>query len=234
MVAADSNLDPPPAEVLEFLPASGIPPAALATTGLQLLADFRRDLSAANRQVNLTRITSPDDFWIKHIADSLAICRIAPELVDQPRVFADIGCGAGFPLIPLLWLNPNLNGCGIEARRRKADFVKQQLQRLHLTNGWIVAQQLREAARQPTLNGKFDLVIARAVGKVWILFKDCQRLLRPDSGNSRIILYKTPKTIAEEMHLIEREAAKLNLKVDLTDIIDLPCGGGQRQFVVVQ
>ena len=83
---------------------------ALATCGLSSayamsvevygLVDYGFSLSntsgnAENAIHNLTRIVSPEEFAIKHVADSLALVRSFPELATAAPEVADIGCGAG-------------------------------------------------------------------------------------------------------------------------------------------
>ena len=53
-----------------------------------------------NNHINLTAITEPDEIVIKHFVDSLSIF----SAVDLPRGASviDVGCGAGFPGLPLL------------------------------------------------------------------------------------------------------------------------------------
>jgi hypothetical protein len=61
-----------------------------------------------NRQFNLTRITEPEEFWEKHLWDSLrgiASLPLTPE-PDALKVL-DIGTGAGFPGLPIAIAQPS-------------------------------------------------------------------------------------------------------------------------------
>ena len=54
-----------------------------------------------NENVNLTAITEPKEVITKHFLDSLT----ALSLIPEKAMLADIGCGAGFPGLPLkYWL----------------------------------------------------------------------------------------------------------------------------------
>jgi len=95
-------------QVMEFMERCGV-----GIERVEVLETFYRDLVAANRDFNLTRITEPEDFWVRHVADSLSIGIVIPEIMTvEMRVF-DVGCGGGFPIIPLAWANPSLQITGL-------------------------------------------------------------------------------------------------------------------------
>jgi hypothetical protein len=56
---------------------------------------LREYLEKYNESVNLTRITGENEFNIKHVADSLLLPMVFPELRGKALRVADIGCGAG-------------------------------------------------------------------------------------------------------------------------------------------
>jgi len=70
---------------------------------LQACSTFQEILYETNKTMNLTRIP-PEEFWSKHIADSVSI---APYLNGKFNL-CDVGCGAGFPSLPLAAAFPEL------------------------------------------------------------------------------------------------------------------------------
>ena len=68
---------------------------------------------------NLTRITSKEDFFEKHIVDSLMIGLVDPQILTGAFRIADVGCGGGFPCLPLSMVNSDLEICGIESLGKK-------------------------------------------------------------------------------------------------------------------
>lgn len=81
---------------------------ALAQQGLELsdkqlqqFADYYRVLTAANKEVNLTRITAQADVYLKHFYDSLTPLLTFKELFEGKKTLCDVGSGAGFPGIVL-------------------------------------------------------------------------------------------------------------------------------------
>ena len=80
-----------------YAPRLGIP---LSADQLAQFAEYTRLLLDANRRVNLTAVTDPDEIQVRHYLDSLTAVLALPEWPDGRRV-VDIGAGAGFPGIPL-------------------------------------------------------------------------------------------------------------------------------------
>ncbi|MCG3180896.1 MAG: Ribosomal RNA small subunit methyltransferase G [Phycisphaerae bacterium] len=212
----------------EFLQRCGVD---LTARPIDTLRRLHANLVAANQQANLTRITDERDYWIRHVADSLAIGLAWPAAMTDALRVADVGCGAGFPALPLAWANPRLEVVGIESHRRKADFVAAQAAELGLANCRVIARQAREAARMPEASQRFDAVLLRAVAEAGRMIRDCRELLRPGVG-ARIVHYKTPVAVAEEMPLARREADKFGFSLETSDVIALPGGAGERQFLI--
>jgi len=220
----------PPTEVVEFLQRCGV--RAVARNDTTLLERFYVDLLRANRSTNLTRITSPADFWVKHVADSIAVGLVYGDILERPLKAADVGCGAGFPTVPLAWANRDLQLTAIDAAAKKAGFLGAELSDLGLGNCTVVAGQAREVARRPEFAGQFDVVLARAVAPGAKLVRECRHLLRPVPG-SALFFYKTPDGVATELAATEREAGKHGLEVTVSPALELPLAAGRRQFLIV-
>jgi len=220
----------PDADVLAFLRRCGLDETALGR--LDALTVLLAELREANRSVNLTRITSENDFWVKHVADSLSIGIAFPRILCAPLRVADVGCGGGFPALPLAWANDALRVTGIESTRKKAQFVQSMSERLGLQSLRVVARQVREVARMPEHAGAYDMVVLRAVGNVDALIRDCRRLLVA-GRDSHLVLYTTPKAVLELCSRCRREAVKCGLMLSATEPFALPAGAGARQFVVM-
>lgn len=222
---------PHPSEtVVAFLRACGVDPER---SPLEVMGRLWADLVAANEAVNLTRLTGEADFWVRHVADSLAIGRVVPALFAEPLAVADVGCGAGFPLLPLAWAGPALRLTGFESRRRKAAFAAREAEALGLANAAVVARRVREAARLAEHAGRYDVALARAIGPSGALVRECRGLLKPEPG-AVLVHYKTPQAVEAEWPLAEREAAKHGLAVEASDRLELPDGGGTRQFLLMR
>ncbi len=224
-------MDGIPESVAEFLAVQcGVGPAALAR--LEKLAGLLAEIRTVNVQCNLTRILTPREFWIKHVADSIAATRAAPELLDRAVRLLDVGCGAGFPLFPLLLLNPELSAVALEPRKRRAAFVESAAQHLGVeTRVRTLTRQASEAARLPGIRGECHVVTARAVGPSARIIRDVYPALAP---RGRIVLHKTPRTVETEWAAALREAGKRRLHLTRSAAFSLPESSGERQFLTAE
>lgn len=155
---------------------------------------------AANQTLNLTRITSPQDFWEKHLWDSLS--GIAPWLGDVTQAPAlrgvDIGSGAGFPGIPVAIARPDWSMTLLEATRKKVTFLETLPPILNLKN---IQPRWGRAEAYPDSEPRFDLALIRAVGKAPLCVTYGLPLLR---SGGHLVLYRGQWTIAEENDLVKQ------------------------------
>jgi 16S rRNA (guanine527-N7)-methyltransferase len=148
----------------------------IEVTPLQLeqLEHFYELLINYNKRVNLTRITQKEDYYLKHVYDSLTLNYVID--LNKIHSLCDIGSGAGFPGIILKIFFPHLKITLVEARRKKVLFLNHVLKELNLDRidskherGEIWARQNRET---------YDAVVARAVAPLNILIEWCLPLVK--------------------------------------------------------
>ena len=183
-----------------------------------------------NTTHNLTRITSTEDFKIRHIIDSISSAAFYPELLNDSVRILDLGCGGGFPSIPLAALNPKLDITAMDSEGMKVRCVADAAKRLGLDNLKTLHARGREASLKPEYKAQFDIVSARAVATADKLIKEARNFLKP---GGRILLYKTPDAIKKESKLTDREAKKFKFHQELSEIFTLPNNAGQRQFLIL-
>lgn len=137
-------------------------------------------------RLSLTAAATPAAIVRSHIVDSLSLCRfIRPAM----RV-VDLGSGAGFPGIPLAIVCEDAQVSLVEARRKKANFLREIIRKLQLTNAEVIeerAEQLAEA---------WDIVVSRAVWRLPSFLDVSEHLLRP--GGIAIAM-KGPRASAESL-----------------------------------
>ncbi|MBG1259500.1 16S rRNA (guanine(527)-N(7))-methyltransferase RsmG [Nostoc commune] len=136
---------------------------------LQQQAQFQRlyELTLeGNRQLNLTRITDPQEFWEKHLWDSLR--GIAPllsaDFSPSSTALIDIGTGAGFPGIPVTITVPNCTITLLDSTRKKITFLDNILTELALTNAKTLVGRAEEIGHHPQHRLAYDIALIRAVG----------------------------------------------------------------------
>lgn len=86
-------------------------------------------LNEWNSFFNLTSITEKDQVYTKHFLDSVT----AADLLPQNAHVLDIGCGAGFPSIPLKLVRDDLTFTLIDSVFKKITFVKTAVLALSLS-----------------------------------------------------------------------------------------------------
>lgn len=122
-------------------------------------------LYETNKIMNLTAITDEKGMILRHIVDSLLISGH----ISAGSTVVDIGCGAGFPTLPLAVLRPDLQICAIDSTEKKIDFVKSTAELLGLENVHTVCGRAEELAHLPKYREKFDFATARAVAALPVL-----------------------------------------------------------------
>ena len=128
-----------------------------------------------NKSMNLTAITEESAVILKHYADSISV---SPMIPDGASVI-DIGCGAGFPTLPLAIARPDLKITGLDGTAKRIEYVKSTALELGLTNVSAIAGRAEDYANKPEYREKFDVATARAVASLPILTEICLPFVAP-------------------------------------------------------
>ncbi|MEB3207054.1 MAG: RsmG family class I SAM-dependent methyltransferase, partial [Vampirovibrionales bacterium] len=147
----------------------------LSTLGITLLPSVLKPLEAygnlliaGNLRMNLTRLTSPHEFWFRHVLDALLLL---PYLPKSGRLM-DVGSGAGVPLFPLMLATDDkkLEFHAIESTQKKAVFLQEAADALGLQLA-LHAERAETCGRLPALRESFDVVTARALAAMPVLLE---------------------------------------------------------------
>jgi len=138
---------------------------------IDLCEKFYRLVVEQNRVMNLTAITAPQEFAIKHVIDSLSAWD--DKIFQGVETLADIGTGAGFPAIPLKIFKPQLKLCLIDSLAKRTEFLKKVVAELELKDVEIIHGRAEDLARQKIFRERFDVVTSRAVARLNILAEYC-------------------------------------------------------------
>lgn len=125
-------------------------------------------------------VRDPADAWRVHIADSLSGL-VVEELAVAKRI-ADVGAGAGFPGTVLAAELPDAEVDLIEATTSKCEFMRRALDAAGITNASVICDRSETwATAAPPDGGReaYDVVTARAVGRLSTLAELASPLLRP-------------------------------------------------------
>ena len=122
-------------------------------------------LVEVNKVMNLTAITDEDGIILRHLVDSLLISKY----FEENSTLIDVGCGAGFPSLPLAIARPDLKITALDSTEKRIRYVAETAEMIGLTNVSAVAARAEEFANLPDKREKFDYATARAVASLPIL-----------------------------------------------------------------
>lgn len=129
---------------------------------------FTEHLLKVNQTTNLTAIREIPDFIDKHLVDSLTVASYVP----QNACILDLGCGPGFPSIPLAIVRPDLKITALDSTAKKIAFVQGAIDCLSLSNLTAIAGRAEDRALSVKI-GKFDVVTGRAVARLNVFCELC-------------------------------------------------------------
>ena len=124
---------------------------------------YKNELLQWNAKTNLISENSSREIVTRHFLDSLTAGQFIPK--SDARVI-DIGCGAGFPGLPLKIARPDLEVYLLEANRKKVSFLKHIIRLLNLSSTFVLHERIENIIKTDLWKEKFDIVISRATFKL--------------------------------------------------------------------
>ncbi len=122
-------------------------------------------LVEVNKFMNLTAITDEDGIILRHLVDSLLIS----EYIPQNAKLIDVGCGAGFPSLPLAIVREDISITALDSTEKRIRYVAETAKLLGLDNVRAIAARAEDFAKLPEEREKYDCATARAVAALPIL-----------------------------------------------------------------
>lgn len=126
------------------------------------------NLLEVNKTMNLTAITEFHDVIAKHLADSV----IAAQYIPNGANVCDVGCGGGFPSLPLAIARPDISIVGIDSTEKRIKYVNDSSKMLGLQNVHAISGRAEDLSKTE-LRESFSACIARAVAGLPILCELC-------------------------------------------------------------
>ena len=140
---------------------------SLTEDQLDTFERFGQLLLEKNQVMNLTAITEPEKVAELHFFDSLALLNAAS---FQGKRVIDVGCGAGFPGVPLKIAEPSIELTLLDSLGKRTDWLRQILPELGLDASVVTA---RAEEFVSTCRERFDLAVSRAVARLNVLCELC-------------------------------------------------------------
>lgn len=138
----------------------------LSATDKQMaqLEEFSRRMLETNKVMNLTAITDPIEIAQRHFLDCAALLTAAD---FSGKTVIDVGCGAGFPGIPLGILCPKCYVTLLDALNKRIRFLQSCMDEMALRNFQAVHARAEEYA--VAHRESYDFAVSRAVAQLNVL-----------------------------------------------------------------
>jgi len=131
------------------------------------LTRFGELLMEKNKVMNLTAITEPEKVAHLHFLDSLAVLQAAD---CKDKSIIDVGCGAGFPGVPVAICEPSANVTLLDSLQKRMNWLSEVLPSLDVDAN-IVAARAEEYVT--SCRETFDICTSRAVARLNVLAELC-------------------------------------------------------------
>lgn len=174
------------------------------------LEKYMEGILSWNEKVNLTNITDPAEFRIKHNADSL-MCVDFPEFQSAKNII-DVGTGGGFPGIPLAVYAPDKHFTLLDSLNKRLRIIDELAGGLDISNITLVHGRAEDVARNREHREKYDLCVSRAVSNLATLSEYCLPFIKV---GGYLLAYKGP---GADQEVKDAEKALKTLGGSLVDI----------------
>ena len=188
----------------------------------ETLCDFGCAVVEQNKVMNLTAITEPEQVARLHLLDSLTVLTMA-DLKGKRLI--DVGCGAGFPGVPLKIACPELDLTLLDSLGKRMTWLETILPQLGV-NAKCVTARAEEAVT--TCRETYDYAASRAVARLNILLE----LTAPYVKVGGAVLAMKGAAGREELAEAKNAIRQLGLKVEKVETF--PMDGTEHMVILLR
>ena len=170
-------------------------------------SEYKKAFLEENAKLNLISKNDEKVLFEKHIYDSLAIRLFFDKYKITKANLLDIGCGGGFPCVPIAIEYPEINVIGIDSIRKKINSINTIKETLKLNNLSTICDRVENIG-----NKRFDIITSRAVADLAKISEYALPLLKK---GGYFVAYKSKKALEE------LEGAKEVLKKFNANVVDI-------------
>ncbi len=139
---------------------------------VEQFAKYSDMLVETNKVMNLTSITDETEIVLKHFADSVSLLK--EYNIPEDATIIDVGCGAGFPSMPLKFVMPNNHFTLVDSLNKRINFLESVVGELGVEKIELVHSRAEDLGQDLNYRESFDFGVARAVASLNVL---CEYLL---------------------------------------------------------
>jgi 16S rRNA (guanine527-N7)-methyltransferase len=119
----------------------------ISSPALDGLSQYYELLNEWSARMHLVAPCSPEEFATRHVLESLLVLKYLPDNAS----IAEVGAGAGLPLLPCLIVRPDISAVLIESAQKKAVFLREALTRTSTAKQATVIAERFEKVRVPAV-----------------------------------------------------------------------------------
>ena len=150
---------------------------ALSEGAFEGLRTYHSLLIKWQKAINLVSNKTLDEAWHRHFADSAQVAELIPSEAGK-KVYADLGCGGGFPGLVVAMMRPELIVHMVESDERKGQFMRSVIREAGVENAQVHTQRIEDVAEVFTP----DYVSARALAPLPRLLAYCGAWIEARGG----------------------------------------------------
>ena len=205
--------------LLEGLPKLGL---SLAEETCHRLCDFGQAVVKQNEVMNLTAITQEDQVAKLHLLDSISLLTV---MDLKGKKIIDVGCGAGFPGVPLKIACPEADVTLLDSLGKRMRWLEEILPTLGVNAQCLTARAEEAVAER---REQYDIATSRAVARLNILLE----LTAPYVKVGGYVLAMKGTAAEEELKECENAIRKLGLKKE--KVVLFPIDGTNHSVIVLK
>ena len=194
----------------------------LPESAQQTLCAFGEAMVKQNEVMNLTAITEPSAVAKLHLLDSLTVLKCANL---SGKTLIDVGCGAGFPGVPLAIACPDAKITLLDSLGKRMKWLEQILPQLGVNAECVTARAEEAVASR---RESYDFATSRAVARLNILLE----LTAPYVKLGGAVLALKGSAAREELEEAKNAIKKLGLKLEA--IHDFDFDGANHSVIVLR
>ena len=187
------------------------------------LCDFGRAMVKQNEVMNLTGITEDAPVAKLHLLDSLTVLACAD--LKGKRII-DVGCGAGFPGVPLAIACPEARVTLLDSLAKRMNWLETVLPQVGIKNAECITARAEEAVS--TRRESYDFATSRAVARLNMLLE----LTAPYVKVGGKVLAMKGAAAREELEEAKGAISKLGLKIE--EVREFPVDGAMHAVIVLR